>query len=190
MSEGTEKLQEDLGVLEAMVAEMADYLQSDVLFWPMVPTGMPKLTLGGYLMRVQRLQALANLLSEADRKRVETAVNAFNDLTQEKVVRLEERAHTELEARIRQWGEALNEFKGETSLSYYRTAVEARLMIELLVHKLQSFPFQLNPRIMSQVKLLDLNLSNKWQRGDFIWSEEWQPAYPQSEFWWLYGRPK
>ena len=190
MSEGIEKLQRDLVILEAMVTEMADYLRSEVLFWPMVSGGMPKLTLGGYLIRQHRLQGLVDLLSESEQERLDSAVLLFNITTNEKVVRVEERAHTELEARIRQWGEALKEFKGESSLSYYRTAVDTRLMIEHLVKKLQTAPFQLNPRILSQVKLLDVNLSGKWQSGDFIWPAEWQPAYPRAEFWWLYGRPK
>lgn len=190
MSEGIEKLQRDLVILEAMVAEMADYLRSEVLFWPMVPSGLPKLTLGGYFMRQHRLLALRELLDEGERERLDTAVLTFNITTNEKVVRLEERAHTELEARIRQWGEALNEFKGEGSLSYYRTAVDTRLMIALLIDKLQTAPFQLNPRILPQLQLRDVNLSGKWRSGDFIWPEEWQPAYPRSEFWWLYGHPK
>jgi hypothetical protein len=156
----------------------------------MVPSGLPKLTLGGYLLRQHRLLALVDLLAEAERERLDTAVLTFNITTNEKVVRVEERAHTELEARIRQWGESLYEFKGEASLSYYRTAVEARLMIAVLVNKLQTAPFQLNSRIMPQVKLLDVNLSGKWQSGDFIWPTEWQAAYPKAEFWWLYGRPK
>ena len=190
MSEGIEKLHQDLVVLEAMVAEMADYLRSEVLFWPMVASGLPKLTLGGYFMRQHRLEGLAGLLTEEEQERLDTAVLTFNITTNEKVVRLEERAHTELEARIRQWGQSLNEFKGESSLSYYRTAVEARLMIDRLVHKLQTAPFQLNPRLLPQVQLLDVNLSHQWRSGDFIWPDEWQPAYPRTEFWWLYGRPK
>ncbi len=190
MSKGIEKLQRDLVVLEAMVAEMPDYLRSEVLFWPMVPSGLPKLTLGGYLMRQHRLVGLVDLLDGAERERLDTAVLTFNITTNEKIVRVEERAHKELEARVRQWGEALKDFEGESSLSYYRTAIDARLMIALLVQKLQTSPFQLNPRILPQVKLLDVNLSGKWQSGAFIWPDEWQAAYPRAEFWWLYGRPK
>lgn len=190
MSHGIEHLKHDLEILEAMVAEMPDYLQSEVLFWPMVPSGLPKLTLGGYLMRQQRLLALRDLLDETEQERLVTAVQTFTTLTEEKVVRVEERAHTELEARIRQWGEALKEFKEESSLSYYRTAVDARLMIAVLVDKMQTSPFQLSPRILPMVQLLDSNLMGKWKSGDFIWPPTWEPAYPRSEYWWLYGRPK
>jgi hypothetical protein len=189
MSEGIEKLQRDLVVLEAMVAEMPAYLRSDVLFWPMGSGSMPRLTLGGYLMRQHRLQTLADLLSEAEQERLNTAVRTFDDATQETIVRLEEKAHTELEARIRQWGESLREMKN-MSVAYYRTAVETRAMIAALVNKLQSKPYELQSRFVSQVNLLDGNLRNNWQSGDFIWPPEWEPAYPRLNYWWLYGQPR
>lgn len=180
-------LKNDLKVLEAMVAEMPDYLRSDVLFWPM--GSMPKLTLGGYFMRQHRLQALADLLSEEEKGRLDTAVRTFDEATQESVVRLEEKAHKELEARIRQWGESLREMKN-MSASYYRTAVETRAMIAALVNKLQTKPYELQPRLVSQVNLLDGNLRNNWQSGDFVWPPEWESAYPRLNYWWLYGKPR
>ena len=183
-------LKSDLTILEAMVAEMPDYLRSDVLFWRMMKGGMPMLTLGGYLMRQHRLQALADLLlNEEEQERVDAAVLTFNTITQEKIVRLEEKAHKELEARIRQWGESLREIKN-VSVSYYQTAVETRAMIAALINKLQTKPYELQPRFVSQVNLLDGNLRNNWQSGDFIWPPEWEPAYPRLNYWWLYGRPK
>ena len=189
MSEGIEKLKRDLVVLETMAAEMPDYLRSDVLFWRMARGGMPMLTLGGYLMRQHRLQALADLLDEEEKERLDTAVLAFNASTQEKIVRLEEKAHTDLEARIRQWGESLRELKN-MSVAYYRTAVESRAMIAALINKLQTKPYELQSRFVSQVNLLDGNLRNNWQSGDFIWPAEWQPAYPKLIYWWLYGKPR
>ena len=35
MSEAVDKLRDDLKILEAMAAEMDEYLRSQVLFWPM-----------------------------------------------------------------------------------------------------------------------------------------------------------
>jgi hypothetical protein len=186
MSEGVEKLKQDVVVLATMAGEMTEYLSSDVLFWRMMYGGMPMLTLGGYLMRQHRLLALPDLLAEGEWERVRTAVAQFNSALTDKVVRFETKAHTELEARLRQWGESLKE-RGDAG---YGTAVETRLMIKLLVDMLQSEPYQLNPRIPSQVHLLDSNLRNHWQPGDFVWPDEWQPAYPKADYWWLYGRRK
>jgi hypothetical protein len=76
------------------------------------------------------------------------------------------------------------------SVAYYRTAVETRAMIAALVNKLQSKPYELQSRFVSQVNLLDGNLRNNWQSGDFIWPPEWEPAYPRLNYWWLYGQPR
>ena len=74
MSPTVDKIHEDLAILAAMAAEMDDYLKSEVLYWPMVHGDMPRLTLGGYLMRQHRLQHLADILTDADKEQWETAV--------------------------------------------------------------------------------------------------------------------
>jgi hypothetical protein len=192
MSEGIEKLRQDLEILAAMGAEMDNYLKSDVLFWPMTNGTMPRLTLGGYLMRQHRLLALENLLTEDERARLEAAVTEFNAALVEKIVRLEQRANQELEARLRQWGEYLKDLARESGSSgaYYGTAVEPRAMMTALINKLKLPPYQLEPRIPQQLGMYDNNLRRRWQSGDFVWPEEWQPAYPEGTYWYLYGKPK
>jgi hypothetical protein len=189
---GRQKLAQDLIIVEAMASEMVDYLKSEVLFWQMMKGGLPKLTLGGYLMRQHRLLALPSLLDEAQQTRLDAAVRQFNLALVEKIVRLEEKAHRELEARIRQWSEFLNDLQNERGVgpASYPSAVDTRAMMAAIIDKLQMAPYQLEPRLLSQVALLDANLNRRWQKGEFIWPDAWQPAYPAAEYWWLYGRPK
>ncbi|MCI0397143.1 MAG: hypothetical protein L0332_35590 [Chloroflexi bacterium] len=192
MTDGQNKLDRDLEILEAMAAEMEEYLRSSVLFWPMARGDLPRLTLGGYLMRQHRLTALRHLLGEKEVARLDAAVEKFNQALVEKVVRFESRAHEELHARLRQWGEYLNDLNDTSGAAgdYYESAVETRAMIAALVEKLQMPPYRLEERVAQQLGLLDNNLRRRWQPGDFVWPEAWQPAYPQSEYWWLYGRPR
>ena len=117
--DGSEKLARDLVVLEAMAAEMDEYLRRDVLFWPLRGSDLPRLTLGGYLMRQHRLLQLRDLLSMAEQERLHAAIKRYHEGQEEKIVRLEKKAHEELEARIRQWREYLNEVKGGSSAAYY-----------------------------------------------------------------------
>lgn len=189
---GKQKLERDLSILEAMAEEMEAYLRSEVLFWQMMKGGLPKLTLGGYLMRQHRLLALSDLLVEADKKRLETAVIRFNQTLVEKIVRLELRGHKELEARIRQWGEFLKDLEWDrgAATANYPVSVETRAMMAALVDKLQMAPYRLQARVQQQIGLLDANLRRKWLSGEFVWHQDWQPAYPRAEFWWLYGGPK
>ena len=186
------KLQRDLAILTAMADEMGEYLDSDVLFWPMRTSGMPKLTIGGYLMRQFRLLALGDSLDAVGQKQLSDAVSIFNRALIERVVRFEKKATRELDSRMRQWGEFLRDLERDrdVSPSAYGTAVEARAMVSAIVEKLQKRPYQLPLRTMARVDLLDANLRRFWEPGQFVWPEEWQPAYPQTDFWWLYGLPK
>jgi hypothetical protein len=192
VTDGLEKLRQDLDILEAMAGEMDSYLMSGVLFWPMAQGGMPRLTLGGYLMRQHRLMALKDLLTDEEMTRLDAAVSEINAALVEKVVRLEQRAHQELEARLRQWGEYLNDLSRDSGSagSYYATAVEPRAMISAQVNKLKLPPYKLESRISQQITLYDGNLRRRWDSGEFVWPDEWQPAYPKTRYWWLYGHPR
>lgn len=192
MSDGKVKLARDLSILVAMSAEMDTYLDSEVLFWQMSESGMPALTLGGYLMRQHRLLALRNLLTSEERAKLDGAVTSYNKAIAERIVRLENKAHRELGARIRQWSEYLKDVERgvATSKSNYSTVVEARAMLRAIMEQLELAPFSLEERIPQQVTLLDSQLRRHWEAGDFVWPAEWQPAYPQSDYWWLYGKPK
>ena len=188
--EGTEKLQRDLIALEAMASEMDDYLQSDVLFWPMTRSELPRLTLGGYVMRQHRLLGLRDLLSMQEQDRLHRAINQYHKALEEKVVRFEQRAHEELEARLRQWQSYLDEVKDGASIAYYESAVEPRVMIESLVAQLRVQPYQLEAEIPQKLALLDRQLRHVWEPGEFIWPFEWKPTYPRERYWWLYGHPR
>ncbi len=192
MSTGLEKLQWDLEILEAMAADMAAYLDGETLYWQLSQGDMPKLTLGGYLMRQQRLQALRPYLSDGEQTRLTTAVTEFNEALQEKIVRSEHRAHEELGVRARQWGTYMNDVQSHvpTAAVNYGTAVENRLMIAALIQFLQTPPYQLEAGHAQNVKMLDGTLRSHWHTGAFVWADEWAAAYPADEYWWLYGRPK
>ncbi|MCB9421578.1 MAG: hypothetical protein H6667_17365 [Ardenticatenaceae bacterium] len=183
------KLAQDVTILAEMAGEMEEYLRSDVLFWQLMKGGLPKLTLGGYLMRQHRLLALPKLLTDEEQAVVDTAVAQFNRALVEKIVRLEQKAHQELEARIRQWGEYLKDFRWErgAAVAGYTSAVETRVMMTAVTDKLQMPPYQLNSRITDQIAVLDGNLRSRWRPGSFLWPEAWQPAYPRTDYWYLYG---
>lgn len=192
MTPGIEKLTYDSEILTAMASEMDSYLKSDVLFWNLSAPGMPRLTLGGYLLREQRLLALLYLLDEPTRAQVETAVTHFNQALVEKIVRFEQKAHVELDARLRQWREFLRDVEQGVARqrSNYATAVEPRAMLAALIDRLGMPPYRLQPEPVAQLAALDAQLRRAWEAGDFIWPEEWQPAYPRLSYWWLYGQPK
>lgn len=184
-------LSTDLAILEVMASEMTDYLKSDVLFWPLSPGNMPRLTLGSYLMRQYRLVALPHLLSDDEQARLSTAMTQFNAALDGRIVRFEQRGHKELDVRFRQWQQVLNDFSHrEQTVALYAAAVETRAMITALMDKLSFPPFQLNAMLPLRLANLDKVLSGRFQKGDFVWPEAWQLAYPETDYWWLYGQPR
>ena len=192
VSEATGKLKRDLVVLEAMAAEMDEYLRNDSLFWPLGDSSLPRLTLAGFLLRQHRLVALREQLDQAERDRLDAAEKQFDTALVEKVVAFETRAHEDLRARLRQWNEYLKELR-QASLAagdYYASAVETRVMLAALLNKLEKPPYELDTQVLDELAAYDRVLANYWESGDFIWPETWTVAYPRQQYWWLYGRPR
>jgi hypothetical protein len=188
--QGKQKLRQDLDILEQMADGMEEYLKSDVLFWSLSRTDMPQLTLGGYLMRQRRLLLLRRLLDEAEQERLDRAVFQYRQATADRLVRWEEKAHQELQARLRQWQEHLRDIRHKQTHVNYATAAEVRTMIADFLDEMSEPPYQLDADIPRRLNALDQELKNHLRPGDFVWPEEWQPAYPREEYWWLYGQPR
>lgn len=185
-----DRLEHDLTILEAFAAEMEAYLRADTLFRPLGPH-LPQLTLGGYLMRQHRLNSLRQLLDRPAQQRLDAALARYQAALVERVVRFEERAHREVEARLRQWQEYLRDLQFEPAAAtpYYATAVEARLMLDLLLAELQLPPYRLSADAPQRLQPLDRNLRARLRGEELVWPADWEPAYPRSRFWYLYGRP-
>lgn len=190
MTEATEKLKKDLSIASAMAAGMEDYLKSDILFGKMSGFNMPMLTIGGYLMRQHRLLALQKLLSIDEQAQLDKIIFQFNQALLEKIVRLETKAHKEVEARLRQMDAYLQDLRHKRASGInYATAVEPRVMITALSDKLEMPPYRLEKRLPDRIALLDRNLRRHLTPGPFIWPDGWQKAYPETKYWWLYGQP-
>ena len=192
MKDSDKKLAEDLAILQEMAGQMEAYLMSETLFWAMQYSNMPKLTLGGYWLRQHRLTVLHALLTGEQRAELTAAIKTFETAVVDWTVRTEQRAHTELEARIRQWSEYLRDVAGDgaAATANYGARVEVRAIMAVLVSQLQQPPYKLDQSLLKTILQQDKALRARWQSGPFVWPEAWQPAYPEPEFWWLYGRPQ
>jgi hypothetical protein len=193
MSGTNEVLAQDLRTLEVMVESMDEYLASNATHWSMTGDNMPKkLTIGGCLMRQERLQRLRRRLDMADQARLDKCLDSFNAGISNQVVRFETRVHDELHARLREWTSYLNDAtsKTVTKREYYATVVDTRIVITALIHKLAQPPYQLNARLEQEVAQMDARLHGQWQTGEFVLDAIWKKAYSPSKYWWLYGCPK
>lgn len=185
-------LQRDLTVLEAMVAEIPDYLDSNATHWTLSVPDMPKLTLGGCLLRLHRLNALRFMLDNNAQLRLDAAQTDFGNVQNGRVVVFEEQAYKELHARLSEWSSYLRHMRGHdaSSTEYYARTVDTRVVIQVLVERLNQLPYQLQPQTQHELRQFDRLLKSLWEASDFIWDPVWQPAYPPDTFWFLYGSPR
>lgn len=190
MTTGREKLSDDLRILEEMAGKMGDYLNSENLFWQAHKEGTPEPTIGQFLLRQHRLQALSNiLLDEAQRRRLAAASQQFEQAVANKTFSFKEKAQQEFMTRLRLWREALKELLEDDSpsMAYYRTEVENRVILEALLEALKAQSVGLEADQVEELSNLDRKLRQRWEAGSFVWPAEWQPAYPRSQYWGLYG---
>ena len=192
MKEERQTAKRDLAILEVMVAEMNAYLMSEATHWTMEKGDMPKLTIGGCLMRCQRLPIVRDQLGEKAQQQLDKAVQTFANALSENVVRFEKRMHQELHARLADWSNYLRHMASRmmADVDYFASVVDTRVVIEVMIDELQKPAYQFDKQILEQVTTLDNNLKGRWQIGEFVWPAVWQPAYPPETYWWLYGRPK
>ena len=185
-------LERDLTILEEMVVEIDGYLMSEATHWIMARGDMPKLTIGGCLMRQHRLSVVRDQLEPAEQVRLDTILERLEEALKEKVVRFEDKGHQEVHGRLSEWTGYLRDLTSRmaTEAEYYASVVDTRVVITALLNKLRLPPYQLNPHVPNEVDQLDGHLRSRWHSGEFVWPAVWQPAYPADEYWWLYGRPR
>ena len=192
MNKDNAVLAHDLMIMEEMAANMADYLDSDVVEWTIPRTNMPRLTIGGYLMRQQRLEALRDRLPADNQARLDAAMFQFNDALKERVVRFETRAHQELHTRIAEWISILPDLnrRAKTEANYYAGVVDTRIVIKELLDRLQSPPYALEEGVPDEIEAIDHLLRGRLSEKEFVWDSIWEAAYPRGDYWWLYGYPR
>jgi hypothetical protein len=185
-------LAHDLMILEEMAANMPDYLDSNVTEWIIPRANMPRLTVGGYLMRQHRLTALKERLHGEDQARLEAAIERFNDALAERIVRFETRSHQELHKRIAEWIAVLPDLnhRARTEANYYAGVVDIRVVIKELLESLQTPPYRLEEGVLDEVSAIDTLLKSRLAEQAFVWDPIWEEAYPEDDYWWLYGYPR
>lgn len=174
-----------------MVEEFTNYLNSDVLYWPMFKADYPQMTLGGYLMRQRRLHILSYLLTDSEQVELKQIVTQFGDINIDRKALLMKKAIEELHTRVNQWREHLQEYWDSEIVEeqYFATDVEVRTIITDLIFGLGIDLYQLGKNLLYQIDSLDDELRVNWQEGDFTWPVEWILAYGKGDCWWHYGMP-
>lgn len=182
----------DLQVCEAMAEEFEDYLASNELYRQMNPSragghAWPKLTIGGLLERLYRLQAGQDHLTSDQRARLERVRRRLEAIRLAHQARYMTKAMRELQSRLDAWQWFLDDYAERPAemAAYYPSEVRDRFKIALLVEILQGRP-GLSDKL-DRLNALDARLRADFVPGDFVWDGALAKRFDPEQYWWLYG---
>lgn len=189
--EARDRIKEDISILAAMVAAVPAYLNSTAVYYPLSHPRYPQLTLGNYLMRQRRLQAIDAEMSQPQKGRLEAIHADFQQVVRYQLARVATKGHKEGHARRRRWERTVSELlvTPKETVPYYATVVENRVMLAELLPYLRAIAHRFDDTLPAETAVVDQKLRPVWQPGPFVWPALWQPAYAKEEYWWLYGQP-
>ena len=179
----------DLRYVQTGVGELKDYLLSKELFWPVTLAAdagqppYPKLTPGNLLLSLARMQAQSSGASQASA--LAQVEGDLNVVVTKWRVKWEEKVSWEFTSRLRQWVNYLKDFGQEPAIqgAYYPNEVRLRVQMELLR---QAVP--ISAENAAALDAADGRVRAKLKPGDFIWGEELAAGFPESIYWFLYGK--
>lgn len=180
----------DVRALSEMAAALTPYIYGDDLYGTMLGT-LPRLTVGGLLMRLQRLTAIRSGLSAAQQQAIAQAQSQLDQVRKDWPVAYEGKLERELPSRIQAYGELLKECTDDARrcADSYPSEIEKRVIIESLLAEAGAHNV-LAPQIASQVRNMDGVLKKVTGPSDFIWDKRLEPAYPRDPYWYLYATVK
>ncbi len=189
------QLTTELVVLEAMTAELSDYLLGDRLFRQIVVQGplgtqQPKMTLGGVLSRLQLLRWRAAALQPEQRTRVEQAAVQIEAARRIHPAQWEFFLRKEIKSNLDSWRWYMEEcFRRGGCAETYAAEVRARVRMALLFDDATAAGLNILSE-QGQLRRLDSQLRNLWRDGNFLLDPALRSFYPSDRFWWLYGLPR
>ncbi|MEB2287477.1 MAG: hypothetical protein OZ934_05150 [Anaerolineae bacterium] len=180
-------LERDIRVVAAMASSLTPYLYEDELYGYLAGD-LPKLTLGGLLLRLYRLTCLEDSLSTEQQTLLHDARINLEAERANWSVHFENKIRRELRARL----EALELFMRECDedaqpcTAHYPTQAEKRTIIYHLAEEASELGI-LEDDLRARIRHVDQKLRALLREGEFITDKVLRPAYPPEIFWWLYA---
>ncbi len=184
-------LDRDVHTVEAMAARLKPYVYENELYG-MMPGDLPRLTIGGLLMRLHRLTALSDILSPKQQTILNTAQQQLDSIRKEWGVAYEAKLQREFPARLNTLGQFLGECHEHPRGCFdgYPSAVEKRVIAQSIADEMEARNI-VTPVIRAALTDFDNNLRSYVKPADhFVWDARLEPAYPRAQYWYLYVAPK
>jgi len=181
----------DLKALEAMASNLTPYLYENALYGTL-SMNLPKLTVGGLLLRLYRLEQLEKTLTNHQQERLRDAKINFEQQRSEWMVHYEGKITHELQARLRDLGNYLNDYDRHPKSTANGYPVEAtrRTIIHHLMLEAQHLALWTD-ELADTLRRADsrLQAALTLDTPSFVWDDLLKQMYPMDDFWWLYSTP-
>jgi hypothetical protein len=165
---------EDLQFLTEGLPQLQDYLLSKELYWPL-GNSLPRLTPGSLLLTLARLGVTRPDQAQAFQTVLDSARVRWRAAWEKKAAR-------EMANRLRLWSQYLSDHQyAPESAGLYSTEVRGRAILQLLLAEVPDVPEKM------ALAELDIVLQAGLTPGEFIWETGWRPAFPMTDYWFLYG---
>lgn len=187
-----EKPSVDLNAVEAMVAELENYIVQDDVYRTILsptPAGNIKLRMSGgdLLARLHRLQGERGALSAEEQTRLDVAQAEADKIIYSLRTRFLERLTREMKARLDSLTWFLDDWDSDPQRGKgdYPFEIRNRQRIEEILKQLQANP---PGDLLSALSKVDRRLKQHTQKSDFIWDTPLEKVYPPETYWYLYRR--
>jgi hypothetical protein len=181
-------IERDLRTVEHMSARLTPYVYENELYGSM-PGDLVKLTVGGMLMRVQRLSAVAYLLSPKQRETLTKAQQKLEEVRRQWRVALEGKIQRELQARVKSIDQFIMDCSDnpKNCKENFPSTAEQRVILEALLDEAVQFGI-LTDTMKNGMVVLDNKLHRYVGDGEFMWDKRLEKAYPKDKYWFLYSK--
>lgn len=191
MSEANYNIDRDLSEAQAFADHLVPYVYENELYGSiggMFGSGsMPRLTVGGLLLRLHQLHALEDQLTPEQKAQLAAVDAKTASVRQEWSVHYDEKLVQEAISRLKMIERFFDECSDDprTCAANYPPEAMRRTIAQVIADTLA----EPNPEISKLMSRVDMQLRRFAQPSDFIWASTLQPAYPPDVYWWLYAKP-
>jgi hypothetical protein len=196
MTDTPYSMERDLREAQAMADGLVPYVHEDRLYGNVGGGGlfgggtMPSLTIGSLLMRLRRLNALADQLTPAQRQTLASIEAQHEAVRKEWTVHYHEKLAQEATSRLKAMETFFEECEDNprTCASNYQPEVLRRTIVEEVRRALEA-QRMISADLDALTRKIDGKLRGVVKPSEFVWAKALEPAYPPSEYWWLYAKP-
>jgi hypothetical protein len=194
MTEATYSIDRDLSEAKALADHLVPYVYENELYGSiggMFGSGsMPRLTIGGLLLRLNRLHALEDRLTDAQKEQLAATDAQRQNVRQEWTMHYNEKLIQEANSRLKLIERFFEDCVDDprTCASNYPPEAMRRTIVEEIVKALRRDGL-LTTELERAAGKVDSQLRRFVQPSGFSWASALQPVYPKDEYWWLYAQP-